>query len=317
MEKLFITGVDTPIGVNLALALQSRWLVSALGNFAPLGESLPNLNCDLGDAHDIEQRLSAARAHGAAPQWVIHCGEWSRGSWDSDGVDTEPSYAAHVASSLAQACRAQAVRLCVITSDAQFTGPRMFHGEESRATADTSQAETNRAIEAAVQGPGSLIVRAHAYGWSPWGDETSFAQRIWRALHTGQDCFADDNRYATPVLVTDLAEMLDVALTQRWQGVYHLAGIERTNPCRFAAELSAAFQFMGRIVPQSAANSAVVRRWVDETSLNTALARRKLGSPLPMLREGLIRFAAQAEGDWRAQLEELAPELDYPRQRAA
>lgn len=297
MEKLLISGVDTPIGINLFLALQDRWQTIPFGS-ASLGESSFAGSCDLADPLDVQRHLAIH-----SPDRVVHCGEWSRSSWDAAGFDGEPAHAADIAANLAQACRAQGTRLCVITSDAQFVGPRMFHAEDTRSTATGALAETNRAIEAAVRGPGTLIVRTHAYGWTPLGDETSFVQRVWRALVDGRDCPVDDDRYATPILATDLADFLDVALTQCWHGVCHLSGIERTNQRRFAAELAVAFGLTGRVVPLVAAEEPIGRRLVSETSLNTGLARRQCATPLPMLREGLIRFAAQCESDWRDRLD--------------
>jgi dTDP-4-dehydrorhamnose reductase len=311
VEKLLISGVDTPIGINLFLALQDRWQAASIGSPSATSDATPDVVCDLADSKDVQRQLAIH-----SPAWVVHCGDWSRGSWDAAGIDVEPAHAAHQAATLAQACRAQGTRLCVITSDAQFAGPRMFHAEDTRSTATSNLAETNRAIEAAVRGPGTLIVRSHAYGWSPFGDESSFAQRVWRALSEGRDCPVDDDRYATPMLVTDLAECLDVALTQCWHGVYHLAGIERTNQRRFAAELAVAFGFTGRVVPLVSPDAPVGRRLVDETSLNTGLARRQCPSPLPMLREGLIRLAALYETDWCERLETLA-HVGCLQQRAA
>jgi hypothetical protein len=65
--------------------------------------------------------------------------------------------------------------------------------------------------------------------------------------------------------------------------------------------LALATGFAGRHV--RVAKDVVPRRPnVDETSLNTYRARRELESPLPLLREGLARFAEQAANGFRDRL---------------
>lgn len=299
VEKLLITGVETSFGANLTLALQDRWQIAALGG-ADTSVDLPTVTCDLVDSEALCRRLADE-----SPAWVIHCGQWSRSSWDANAAATDVAHAVQTTQALADACRRQRVRLCVLTSDAQFVGPRIFHAEECPATAVGPQADLARAVEQAAAGPGALIVRTHAYGWSPTDDESSFAQRVWHALNDGRDCAVDDDRYATPILYADLADHLHEALSQRWHGAHHISGIERTNQRRFAAELAVAFGFTGRIVSLVAPENPVGRRLVDETSLNTGAARRKLAQPLPMLREGLLRLALQADGDYRHRLDTL------------
>jgi hypothetical protein len=47
------------------------------------------------------------------------------------------------------------------------------------------------------------------------------------------------------------------------------------------------------VVLEPPTRTQAIRPFRNETSLNTALARRDLRMPLPMLREGLNRFAEQ------------------------
>lgn len=301
MQKLLVTGVDTVIGANLVLSLQDRWQISAVGASALGNDWGAVVPCDLSDPLEVAERLTVE-----APACVIHCGDFSRPSWDAEDVEIDAAHAAHNAGVLAAACQQCGIHFCVITSDSQFVGPRMFHAETHPATSIGSVADASRAVEAAVAPYGALIVRTHAYGWSAAGDDASFVQRIWRSLSDGRDCPVDGDRYATPILVSDLAEHLHEAIAQRWRGVYHISGVERANQRRFAAELAVAFGFTGRVVPLVAPDRPIGRRLVDETSLNTGLARQVLNAPLPMLREGLARFADQAETGYRERLDSLA-----------
>jgi dTDP-4-dehydrorhamnose reductase len=123
---------------------------------------------------------------------------------------------------------------------------------------------------------------------------------MFRELTGEADCPVDAVRHATPILASDLAECLYAAYRANLAGMYHVAGAERTSPYRFAAEMASAFGTPGRFVQLTSRTAASRRPYVDETSLNTLAFRRAVEKPLPMLREGLARFAAQAFNGYRA-----------------
>ena len=60
-------------------------------------------------------------------------------------------------------------RLTLISSDAIFTGPWMFHAENSHSLCTSTEASLLKQIEqhAADKSADALIVRTHAIGWQP------------------------------------------------------------------------------------------------------------------------------------------------------
>ncbi len=308
VDRIVLSGIDHLVGANLLLTLHDRCDTSVLGASTELCRSAP---CDLLNTVEVHERLAEE-----SPGWVVHCGPWSSAAWDVPPNEIDIALEVRQVTHLARAAQAVNSRLCVITSDAQFAGPRLFHAEDAERRGTGPLAECARAIEQALVDSDALIVRTHAYGWSPRGDESSFAQRVWRALSEGRDCPVDGDRYATPILVSDLADTLEILWQRGCTGVWHVTGAERTHQRRFAAELAVVFELTGRQVPLVAPVLGVGRRLVDETSLNTQLLRRSLCQPLPMLREGLQRFAEQAQLDWSARLEALVQGAEV-HQRAA
>ena len=117
--------------------------------------------------------------------------------------------------------------LTVLSTDAVFTGPRIFHDEFSVSTASHSIALAARRIKRTVEEGGGLVVRTHAYGWGAIESEPSFAEKVWQALSEGRASLVDPHRSATPILATDLAELLDRAYQRGLRGLYHLAGAAR------------------------------------------------------------------------------------------
>jgi dTDP-4-dehydrorhamnose reductase len=251
---------------------------------------------------DLPWALEKIRA--TKPEWVVYCGQAARSSWDEYDLS-----AAEEAARLAQITQAVAAadsRLAVVTSDRIFAGPRMFHDEGEPVGADTA-AQSLLAIEqAALTGDSDrrrvLVVRTHAFGWTIAGD--SFAERIWHTLDCGQPIELSTNCFATPVVATDLADLLLRSVRARLHGVLHLGGAERTNPFRFAQELAIAAGFDLRLVrPRANEPDAADLDPSSETSLGSRLARRELDVSLPLLRETVGKFADQATNGYRNRLQ--------------
>jgi dTDP-4-dehydrorhamnose reductase len=287
MDKLLIVGADGVLGGNLAWALAGRIEVVGCCLGAP-----PQIDaCRMlpqpfgGDPSGL-----AVAACREAPDWVVYCGACAASSWDAPEAIDARAELERVAV-LAEASQASGARLTVISSDAACRGPRLFQDEASTAAADTPFGQVVRRVEAAATAGGALVARTHVYGWSGGGE--TFAERLWNALADGVPCQADTWRHATPILATDLAELLWKACQQRLSGLYHLSGAERTTPFRFATELAAVGAFSrAEIIGRPAADTVIAAQ--AETSLDCRRARRALELPLPLLREGLSRFVEQA-----------------------
>lgn len=308
MDKLLVTGVDGLVGGNVALALADQCEVMGLSGRGAGPEGCRIIHCDPRDNLELAGLVAAE-----APRWLVHCGPLSQSAWDlADAELPDAEYEAYLAAQLAAVAKTVGAHLAVVLSDVVFAGPRMFHTETSMPGAAGPVAAAARAVERALADTDALIVRTHAYGWSPLGAEANglsphFAERAWQLLSQGDCCEGDAHRHATPILATDLAALIHRALQTEMCGLLHIGGAERTSPFRFAAELALAGNFAGRLVRLPLAPPPARPR-VDETSLNTHRIRRELATSLPLLRDGLARFAAQAVDEHRARLSACAAE---------
>jgi dTDP-4-dehydrorhamnose reductase len=296
MERLLITGVDSVVGANLALALRDRWEVVGLYFHQPV--ELPG--CRTLPCGATPAELSAA-VRGETPAWTIHAGPLAISSWDSGtpaGLQREPAAVA----ALAEAVAHTGGTLHCIATDAVFAGPLMFHDESSARSGVSHLAAIAAQVEDALRprAESVLVARTNAYGWSVTPRTAGFVERAWASIAAHATVNADAERHATPILASDLAELLLVAWQRRLRGVCHLAGAERASPARVVAELAAlqgerAALAMQAEQPRDGGKATAAL----ETSLNTRRARRELGVPLPLLREGLARFADQAANGHR------------------
>lgn len=297
MERLLVTGVEGAVGANLALALAERFDVYTVCQSGRIAlDSRPAVPCD-----PTEPAQLTAVLHDLRPQAILHCGPLAFSNWDLATQPINPQREPQLALQLAELAAELGARLTWLTTDAVFCGPRLFHDEDTPPNATTAWATQARAVERQLAATDALVVRTHAYGWSPLVARAGLAERIWNAVADGRQPEVDGRRHATPILASDLAPLLARAWELNLKGLYHISGAERTSPYRFAVQLALAAGASWPRVLESRAAGTLDRPGylLEETSLGTRRAQKALECPLPLLAEGLARFAAQAVDGWR------------------
>jgi dTDP-4-dehydrorhamnose reductase len=289
VERLLIVAIDTVVGANLAAQLSDKFHVTGLST----GEEISIEGCEtatapITDVHSARQAIALYR-----PDRLVLCQTGGDSSWHSAGADLRSAADATLA--WIEAARATGKRVTLISSDAVFTGPWMFHTETCDSFCPAGDAQTLRTIEdAALQdSANSLVVRTHPYGWSPQL-KGGWIDAILAALELEQPPIFDCVAHATPILATDLADVLVPTWNAGLTGLYHIAGAERTNPHRFACALARVFDLdppqTAWLAPTESVPTGFAR---GDASLHTRSIRRALGIGLPMLVEGLERLRAQ------------------------
>jgi dTDP-4-dehydrorhamnose reductase len=290
VERLLIVGIDTVVGANLAAHLADKFHVIGLG----AGEEVAIEGCEtalapIADVHAVRQAIALYR-----PDQIVLCQAAGDSSWLAAGERSVVSQSLATTRAWIEAAHAAAKRVTLISADAVFTGPWMFHTETCDSLCPAGEAQALRALEqAALADSTSLIVRTHPYGWSPqlaggWIDG------VLAALEADERPVFDCVAHATPILATDLADVLASAWAANLTGLYHIAGSERTNPHQFACAVTRIFDLDPPasvwLAPTDSPPTGFAR---GETSLQTRSIRRALGIGLPMLAEGLERLRAQ------------------------
>ncbi|MBX7072774.1 MAG: sugar nucleotide-binding protein [Pirellulales bacterium] len=298
MTKVLVIGVDTMLGANLALVCGKQMDCVGLWDqfeVEPAGTSTEP--CDLRQPSAVVAAIESHR-----PDWVVYAGAAARSAWDVPAERQITGAAADPIRQAAEATISRGSQFALLSSDAVFAGPRLFHEETWPAAAATPFAQAVRRSEESLRGLPVLVVRTHAFGWSATEEEPCWAESLALKLTAGADPELDGQRYATPILASDLAELLLGAVRPRLTGLYHITGAERTNPHRFGAELAAALGVEPFRSTTASECTVAVARPVAETSLNTRRARRELGRAMPLLREGLECFAAQSTNGYLDEL---------------
>ena len=298
MDKILVAGVDTVVGANLAEALSGHHTVTGVSFQSNV--QLPTCSVESETPSKPATILELLRR--VRPTRMILCGAGAHSSWD----ESQSPQTADVtrAKFWTDAAHAAGCHLTLISSDAVFTGPWMFHAENSHSLCSSQESALLQEIEqlAASTSADSLIVRTHAFGWQA-GSALGWLEELLTDLERGSIGSADFARHGTPILATDLAEVLRKSWATGLVGIHHVAGAERVSPREFAMRLAAHFRLT---TPATPIAGSLVDRTIGfgcgETSLQTRKIRRALGISLPLLDESLDRLYQQHLSGYRANL---------------
>ncbi|MGC1275410.1 MAG: sugar nucleotide-binding protein [Planctomycetaceae bacterium] len=296
MDSILVVGTDTVVGSNLAAHwAENGWNVSGLSRAAI-------------DVDFAPTALDEARRHmaSARPSILVYCGAASESAWSYPTIDAAAE--AHLRI-WARAARDAGCRFTYLSSDAVFTGPWLFHAEDSPHQCPSLEGSRLRTMEELVERvvPTALIVRTNAFGWSPDGE--GWVETLLADLDDGA-LTADPVRHATPILATDLASILARAHEEELTGPLHIAGAERVSHASFARRLAAQFELDAPAAePAGALAAAATGFGRGETSLRTKRAKNVLNTAMPMLAEGLARLHAQSINGFQNRVAEPTGEL--------
>ena len=308
MDKLLVAGIDTILGANVAAWLAHRYQVMGLSWREPMTiAGCETAVCDP-DALDAAWQWVASER----PQWILYCGTPAESVWNIPAAPLPRPESVPVAGTWARAAQEFGSEFCMVSSDAIFTGPWMFHRESGACYCDSTPARMLRLTEneVAAVNPNTLLVRTNVFGWSPDPASPGLVDTLVSALQDGKPVALDCMRHATPIMATDFAEILDRAFQLRLRGIYHLAGAERINPFRFSCLLADQFGLpMSNLSAIETPFENQREYGTGETSLQTRRLRKALEAPMPLVREGLTRLYDQHVSGYRDRFGAATPAI--------
>ena len=194
MDKILVAGVKTVVGANLAEALSTQHSVVGVSFNSKV--SLPSCETE----PDTPRKPAAVleMLQRVQPSRIVLCGSGAESSWD----ESQRPQSADVAQSKVwiDAAHEMGCRLTLISSDAIFTGPWMFHAENSHSICPSTEAGLLMQIEqhAAATSADTLIVRTHAIGWQS-GSQAGWLETLLSELERGMIGSVDFARHGTPI----------------------------------------------------------------------------------------------------------------------
>lgn len=292
MQRVLVVGIDTIVGGNLATALSPQHSVVGFS-------SKKNVNiagCRVHDSlpqspEDIRRELAMH-----SPDLVVVCGPAALSIWSLDNPESLAAASMENAVAWAREVAGTKAHLIVISSDAVFHGPWMFHEEDCAGVCESATAVAIHKMEAQVRRscPSALIVRTNVFGWNPLPAE-GWLESLIEQISNETPLRVPSGNYATPIEASRLAQVLIQLWDRGLEGLYHVGGSERVNFVHFAHRLAQEFQLPRPKFQRNQPTEAAGGFGQGETSLNSGKVRRAVGTPLPMLSESLKQLREQTE----------------------
>jgi dTDP-4-dehydrorhamnose reductase len=289
--RILIAGVNGLLGSNLARCLSGRGhMVIGSGRQA-------QSRCPLADYHpgDLLERAFATRLiTESQPEIIINC----VGMADVNLCEADPALAqainARTSAYLASAAATSRKRLIHMSTDHLFSGERPWRTETDTPAPVNEYGRSKLAGENEVlkNHPDAVVVRTNFYGWSPAGHPPTFAEWLYRSLAEKRPIHLYTDYFFNSIEVSYLAAALEEVARSDFHGILNIAGAERCSKYEFGRAMAEVFGLSMEKVQACAfePKAMQVKRPVD-LSLCVDLFRRLFHSPLPTLREGLVRLS--------------------------
>lgn len=199
--------------------------------------------------HSVYRRLSLfdrERVEESIAEWKPDVLVHTAALVNVDACEDEPGYARRlntvVTAELAEICHTYGVKMVYISTDAVFDGESCrLYSEEDETGPVNVYGKTKLDGEAAVlQYDGNLVLRTNIYGINIQ-DKQSFGEWIYDSLKAGKTLNMFSDIDFSPILVTELAELICQMCEKNLGGLYHACGTGCINKYDFGMKLKDIF----------------------------------------------------------------------------
>lgn len=205
---------------------------------------------------------------------------------DVDLCEKEPTYAHRInvegSRNVAVASRNVRAKMIFISTDYVFDGNKGNYHEEDRAAPINAYGVTKLLGEQEILKycENHLIIRSSVnFGLHPF--KQSFVTWIASSLEHGKRIRVVRDHYNTPTLTNNLAEVIEEAIENDLNGLYHASGTERISRYEFAMKIADKFNLPRHLIePVEMGELRTLGIWVAKRPSDSSLCIRKIQSKL-------------------------------------
>lgn len=285
--KLYITGIAGLLGNNIVKKLVNRCEITGVDI---LDLAIPNISYEKFSLYETE-RLKEHIAQ-VKPDAVIH----TAAAVNVDECEENPEWAhklnEEVTGDITKICKDLGVKLVYISSDAVFDGEdKKLYTEMDTVNPLNVYAKTKLGGEKHVLTyPQNLVFRTNIYGQNIQ-DKKSFGEWIVSSLEEGKTLNMFEDIDFSPILVSDLAEIIYKALEADLCGLYHVCATGCISKYEFGIKLKEIFDLhTGNINKAQSEMMHFRARRSKHMGMSNAKIRRELGIKIRTPEESIREF---------------------------
>lgn len=236
--KAFITGLAGMLGSNIAYELKEDYSLSGVDLIEVNMSNVESYNFD---ALDYEKLLWCLKK--VKPDVIIH----TAAAVNVDKCEIEPNYArklnVNMTENIYKAAEEIQAKVIYISTDAVFNGKnkKLYCESDDVAPINVYGKTKLEGEEIVRRNKNNLVLRTNIYGFNIQ-NKNSFGEWIYKSLIDGKELNMFTDIDFSPILVNDLAEVINVLIKRNISGIYHVCGTGCISKYDFGCQLKKIFK---------------------------------------------------------------------------
>lgn len=285
MKKVYITGICGLLGNNIVKELSSKYEIAGVDL---ADEQLFGCHKECFDLKD--QRALKESILKFKPDILIH----TAAAVNVDRCETERNFAYElnvgVTKNLVQICREQHIKMIYISTDAVYNGEKKeLYCENDQVAPVNYYGTTKLAGEQEVQKlEDYLILRTNIYGVNIQ-EKKSFGEWIVDALNKGEELRMFKDIYFSPIVVNELAQLIDKCIEKNLIGLYHACATGDISKYEFALLVKDIFEIKtGNIIKTVSDERNFIAKRAKNMGMSNEKLKQELGVKISTPKESIM-----------------------------
>ena len=232
-KNILITGSSGLLGSNLCYHLRNKYSITGIDLNTPLNiNNVKSYSIDLKKKEQLEKFL-----HSLSPNIIIHCAAIVNLDWCEDHAEDAMFLHRDVTRIIRNAC--PDALFIYISTDAFYSQLGAENTENDIVKPLSVYARTKLEGEKELEDfpNNSLSIRTCFYGIN-YQNKLSLAEWMWRKLSSGEEFTGFTDVYFSPILVNDLAEIIEKIINKKLVGIYNVGSHDYCSKYEFAIKIS-------------------------------------------------------------------------------
>lgn len=234
--KLYITGIVGLLGANIALELKEKYHIYGV-DLVQIPEFALEYECyDLLNIETLEHNILKYQ-----PDVIVHTAAMVNVDLCEQESETAKLLNSELTRQIARICGENNIKLIYISTDSVFDGEYDgLYTEQDMPNPVNIYAKTKLAGEQYAIENNGLVLRTNIYGINIQGKD-SFGEWIVSSLEQGKELSMFEDIRFSPILVNDVARVIDLAIQNNLIGLYHVCGTGSISKYDFAVRVKEKF----------------------------------------------------------------------------
>ena len=272
MKRIYITGIAGLLGSNAAYELSKNYVIYG-GDITTV--NMPGVETQVYDMLDYDKLHNNILNN--KPDIVIH----TAAAVNVDGCEEQPEIAKKMNSDLtrniAGICSENNIKMIYISTDAVFDGTSAgLYNETDIPNPINVYGKTKLDGETYVLSGNNLILRTNIYGYN-LQNKNSFGEWVLHSLKSNKTLEMFDDIKFSPILVNELAYIIDLAIQKDIKGLFHACGTGAISKYDFGCQLKDIFKISTGFIVSSKSTDHTFKA---KRSPNMAMSNKKIKETL-------------------------------------